>query len=203
MKTIGFIAGKGGVGKSTLAAHVAVCAARAGKTVAIIDLDPQRSLAQWGERRQVEDMTVIDARIQELASILAKAKAQKADLVVVDSAGRNDTVAAQLAQLSDVVLVPVRPGIYDLEASAGTAEMLKSSKAKKAAFVLNACPSVGSRAAESRLALEELLPVCPVQIGNRVDFSDALADGRSVFELNAKGKAASEITALYRWVMKV
>lgn len=203
MKTIGFIAGKGGVGKSTLAAHVAVCAARAGKTVAAIDLDPQRSLSQWGERRPLEDLTVVDARIQELAGILAKAKSQKADLVVVDSAGRNDTVAAQLAQLCDVVLVPVRPGIYDLEASAGTADMLKNARAKRAAFVLNACPSVGSRAAESKQALEELLPVCPVQIGNRVDFSDALADGRSVFELNAKGKAAAEITALFRWAMKV
>jgi chromosome partitioning protein len=203
MKVIGLIASKGGVGKSTIAAHIAVCAARAGKTVAAIDLDPQRSLAQWGERRKAEDVTVTDARIQELASMIAKAKAQGADLVVVDSAGRNDTVAAQLAALSDVVLVPVRPGIYDLEASASTASMLRNAKAKRAVFVLNACPPVGNRAAESRSALSALLKVCPVQIGNRVDFSDALADGRSVFELAPKSKAASEITALYGWLIKV
>ena len=204
MKTVAFIAGKGGVGKSTLAAHIAVCAARAGKTVAAIDLDPQRSLAQWGERRRAEDLTVVDARVQELAGILAKAKAQKADLVVVDSAGRNDTVAAQLAALSDVTLVPVRPGIYDLEASGVTATMLRSAKAAaRSYFVLNACPATGSRAAESRVALRELGQVCPVQVGARVDFSDALADGRSVFELNPKGKAAVEITALYRWLIRV
>lgn len=203
MKTIGLIASKGGVGKSTLAAHIAVCAARAGKTVAAVDLDPQRSLAQWGERRKAEDVTVLDARIQELPTIISRAKEQRADLVVVDSAGRNDTVAAQLAGLADVVLVPVRPGIYDLEASANTASMLTRAKAKRAVFVLNACPPTGSRAAESRDALAALLKVCPVQIGNRVDFSDALADGRSVFELAPKGKAAAEISDLYRWLMKV
>lgn len=141
MKIVAFIASKGGVAKSTLAAHVAVCGARTGKTVAVIDLDPQRSLAQWGERRKTDDLTVIDARVQELPGILAKAKTQKADLVVVDSAGRNDTVAAQLAALADVILVPVRPGVYDLEASEATAAMLRSAKAaERFWFVLSACP---------------------------------------------------------------
>ena len=203
MKTIAFIASKGGVGKSTLAAHVAVCAAREGKTVAAIDLDPQRSLDGWGARRTADDLTVVAARVQELGGLLANAKAQKADLVVVDSAGRNDVAAAQLAELSDVVLVPVRPGIYDLEASATTASMLKRAKAKRSFFVMNACPSVGSRAKESREALAELMGVCPVQVGARVDFTDALADGRSVFELNPRGKAALEVQALYRWLLKV
>lgn len=201
MKTVGFIASKGGVGKSTLAAHIAVAAARDGKKVSCIDLDPQGSLAAWGERRTADDVQVVSARVQELGRLLDEARTMKTQVLVIDTAGRDDIVAGRVAQVSDVVLVPVRPGVYDLEASAITARTLKASKAK-ARFVLNSCQSTGTRAKESAAQLSELLEVCPIQVGTRVDFADALIDGRSVFELNSRGKAALEVSQLYKWVMK-
>ena len=49
---------KGGSGKTSLAASLAVAAAEAGETVAAVDTDPQGSLAAWGRRRQAEGITV-------------------------------------------------------------------------------------------------------------------------------------------------
>jgi chromosome partitioning protein len=203
MKTVALVAQKGGIGKSTIAVHLGVCASRHDQSVAIVDLDPQASVATWGDRRAANDVTVVSARIQELPRLLANAKDQGADLVVIDTAGRADTVAMQVMELSDVVLVPCRPFINDVEASRRTAEQVRTARAKRAAFVLNAVPPAGTRHLEARLALEPLLPVAPVLLHHYVAFGDALNDGRSVEELDPEGKAAHEIRLLYRWLLKV
>ena len=202
MRVVSLIAQKGGTGKSTIAAHLAVCAARQGQTVALVDLDPQGSVLAWSERRTADDVTVVAARIQELPGILADAKEQGADLVVVDTAGRADTIATQVMGASDVVLVPCRPFINDLEASRRTAEQVKAARPPRAAFVVNGAPAQGSRHVEAISALETLMPVAPVVLHHLVAFGDALADGRSVEELDPEGKAALEIRQLYRWIVK-
>ena len=203
MKTVALVAQKGGTGKSTIAVHLAVCASRRKQTVAIVDLDSQGSVASWAARRARPDVTVVAARIQELPRLIQDAKKQGADLVIVDTAGRADTAAMQVMELSDVVLIPCRPFINDLEASRQTAAQVKASKAKRAAFVLNAVPHAGTRHEEAREALETLLPVCPVHLHQYVAFGDALNDGRSVEELEPEGKAAAEIRRLFRWLVKL
>jgi chromosome partitioning protein len=102
---------------------------------------------------------------------------------------------------ADVVLVPCRPFSYDLEASVETAAEVKRAKVARAFFVLNAVPSRGTRHTEARAALQPLLPVCPVELHHYLAFGDALNDGRSVEELDPRGKAAAEIRALYRWLL--
>lgn len=203
MKTVALVAQKGGTGKSTIAVHLGVCASRQDKSVAIVDLDPQASVASWAERRLADDVSVVQARIQELPRLLGDAKSQGADLVIIDTAGRADTVAMQVMELSDVVLVPCRPFINDLEASRRTAEQVKTARPKRAAFVLNAVPAAGTRHIEARVALEPLLSVAPVHLHQYVAFGDAMNDGRSVEELDPHGKAAHEIRLLYRWLMKL
>jgi chromosome partitioning protein len=203
MKTVALIAQKGGSGKSTLVAHLAVCASRQKQSVAVIDLDPQGSVAAWGERRAGDDIAVVSARIQELAGLLANAKEQGADLVLIDTAGRADEVAAQVMEAVDLVLIPCRPFINDVEASQETVAQVQKARVRRAAFVLNAVPVQGSRQQEARDALESLLPVAPVELHHYVAYGDALNDGRSVEELDPKGKAAQEVRALYEWLILV
>ena len=102
---------------------------------------------------------------------------------------------------ADLVLIPCRPSIYDLEASHKTAESLKKAGGRRGAFILNAVPSRGTRAQEARDALQEVLPVAPVELHQLVAYSDALNDGRSVEELAPHGKAAQEIRTLYEWLV--
>jgi chromosome partitioning protein len=202
MKTVAFVTQKGGTGKSTLAVHIAVCAHRQGKTVAVIDLDPQGSALSWAKHRNTDDVPVISAKLQELPRLLAAAKHQGADLILIDTPGRADVIAAQVIEAADVVLIPCRASIYDLEASQHTAQEVRTAS-KRAAFVLNAVPPRGSRAQEAREALQNVLPVSPVELHNLVGYSDALNDGRSVEELDPTGKAAQEIRALYDWLIKL
>jgi len=58
MKTIAFVTQKGGAGKTTLAASIAVAAQESGENVAILDLDPQRSLEDWGDNRESDKPAV-------------------------------------------------------------------------------------------------------------------------------------------------
>ena len=111
------------------------------------------------------------------------------------------SATARVIELADLVLIPTRASIYDLEASRKTAESLKQASGKKGAFILNAVPPRGSRAQEAREALQEVLPVAPIELHQLVAYSDALNDGRSVEELDPRGKAAREIRALFEWLI--
>ena len=206
MKAVALLTEKGGTGKSTLAVHLAVCGSRQGKAVVVIDLDPQASAASWCEKRAGGDIAVVGAKAQELPRLLDESRKQGADLVLIDTAGRSDVTTAHVIDAADLVLIPCRPSIYDLEASQRTAEQIKAAQTKaggkRAAFVLNAVPPRGTRADEARESLEPVLPVSPVELHQLVAFSDALNDGRSVEELEPAGKAAAEIRALYNWLIE-
>ena len=201
MLTVALLTEKGGGGKSTLAVHLAVCALKQGKAVAVIDLDPQASARQWAERRAADDLTVVSATVQELPRLLEDARQQGADIVVIDTPGRMDVTTARVIETTDIVLIPCRPSIYDLEASRKTAESLRQASGKKGAFILNAVPPRGTRSQEARDALQDVLPVAPVELHQLVAYSDALNNGRSVEELQPRGKAAQEIRALYDWLV--
>jgi chromosome partitioning protein len=157
MRTIALVSQKGGSGKSSIAVHLAVAAVRKRRSVAVLDPDPQGSVLGWGKRRGSNDITIAAARAQEVPGLLARAREQGADLVIIDTAGRASIEAARVLALADVAIIPCRVGVYDVEASVETAAEVKRSGVKRAAFVLNAIPSRGTRHEEARAALEQLL----------------------------------------------
>lgn len=198
MTSIGFLAQKGGAGKTTLAVHLAVLAGDA----LLVDLDPQRSTAEWWESR--------DAALPELAvgtaSDLGKAlAAARREWVLVDTAPHAAGDARIVAGLVDLVVIPTRPAILDLRAIRATVEIVQQTKAR-AVIVLNSCPAGRGTAepsvtSEARSALAAYgLPVAPMVIVQRAALSHALNDGRSVTEYEPDGKAAAELHSLWSWI---
>jgi len=202
-KVVAIVAQKGGSGKSTIAVHLLVAAARQGAIATLIDIDPQGSAGLWARRRGKEDLAVVTGRAVELPRLLDDARRQNADLVLIDTAGHADVSAETAIEKANVVLIPCRPTLYDTAASSATVKMVRKAGAKKAVFVVNGVPPTGNRAEEARDSLGDTLPISPVEIHTRVAYSDALNDGRSVEELQPRGKAAQEIRALYKWLIKL
>lgn len=203
MKIIAIVSQKGGSGKTTIAVHLAVCAERAKKRAAIIDLDPQASALEWQSRRAASTPEVITATSEQLSVLLQQAKDNGADLAIIDTAPHSDRAATVAANLADVILIPCRPAAFDVAALGTTLKILELTKAKKKAVILlNAVPPRGGITDEAEAGLSALAPVVPVRMHHRAAYSHAVNDGRSVEEYDPKGKAAQEIRALYKWIMK-
>lgn len=204
MRTIAIIAQKGGTGKTTLALALAVAAEQDGLTVAVIDLDPQATASNWGDRREAETPVVVSAQFSRLAQVLQSARDSGADFVVIDTPARSEQAAAAAAKAADLVLVPCRPAIYDLETVATTAELVRLSGGKPIAAVLNAIPPRGTKADQAADIIGGLnIRVCPVRFGHRAAFADAGAGGLAPQEYEPDGKAADEIKGVYEFVREL
>ena len=208
MRTIAFLTQKGGTGKTTLAASLAVAAAAAGERVIALDLDPQASLVRWGKRREaahVPNKVMVEPlegeRLPRLRAILEGLNDVGFTLGVFDTAGADNAAARLVTEAADLCLLPARPTRLDVEATAATFRAVYLAK-RKAAFVLNQCPPTyrSSRASEAakdlmRLGVlaEPMLPAC-------IDFQDAFTAGLGVTEYASAGRAAQEIEALWSWI---
>jgi chromosome partitioning protein len=204
MHTIAFITQKGGSGKTTLTLSLAVAAVLAGKSTLVIDLDTQGTSCSWHDRRKAagkgDSPIVIDAQPHRLADTLKQARANGVEFVLIDTPPRAADAALIAAKASDLVIVPARPQMYDLETIPVTREILTVAGHKPAMVILNSVPPVGDRHAQSQEAMKNWkIPICPFTIGNRVAFGDAGALGLTAQEYEPNGKAADEIQKIYNF----
>jgi chromosome partitioning protein len=196
------IAQKGGAGKTTLSIHLAVRAGLEGLRVLLVDTDPQASATAWWRRRREETPALIQCGNDLLADTLTTAGRQRYDVVVVDTAPHSSEEAIATARLSDLVVIPTRPAILDLDAIAVSTELVLATKTQ-AQIVLNGCPPPTRYGephivSEAREALKSYgIPVSTVALSQRAAFSHALIDGKSVNEFEGNGKAAREIDNLW------
>lgn len=201
MKVIAFVSSKGGCGKSTAAAYIAVAAAQAGKRVVMLDADPQGSLVAWRERRQADDIATraIDpGRVPEAVKRLRDHG--DIDVVIVDTAGIASAGAIVVARAADAVLVPCKPSQFDFDAVGSTAAELQKFGVPFT-IVLSQVPS-GSRdrAREAAKKIAKLGRICPRYTTIRVAYGDALDEGQGITEYDPGSKAAQEIEGLWGWI---
>ena len=206
MKTIAFVTQKGGAGKTTLAASLAVAAIEAGETVVALDLDPQGSLAAWGNDRAAETPAVdqINAeRLAQLPRILEALQGRGFTLAILDCPGIASTATNLAMKAADLCLLPARPTRLDLRATRPTVQALMQLK-QQFAFVLNQCPPAlkSSRSTEAAEGLRMLGVVAEPLMATRTDYQDAVAAGQGVTEYAPHGKAAEEARQLWAWVKK-
>ncbi len=200
MQAIAVISQKGGSGKTTLALHLAVASAATGRNTAVIDLDPQASAAKWSDRREAELPVVLSAHASRLEHEMQRVKDAGCEILFLDTAPHSDSAALQAVGLSNLVLVPCRPAILDMEAISNTLDLVRT-KAAPVFVVMNAVAPQGSEAQEAADAIAELdAPVCPVQLVSRVAFSRSLISGQVAQEFDPHGKAAQEVSNLHTFI---
>ena len=201
MKIISFISQKGGVGKTTLAIHLAVAFAADGLNVAILDLDPQASAAEWKDFREQELPGVIAIPSSRLPKVLKELEITGADIVILDTAPHSEGTALDAARAADLILVPCQPSIMDLRAMRKTTDLLRHIK-KPTYAVLNGVSVQGSAAlgTEKAIAAEFKINICPVRMGDRVAYSRCLISGHSAQEYEPEGKASREAHKFHKWV---
>ncbi len=200
---------KGGSGKTTLAAHLAVAALQRPKplSVALLDTDPQGSLGQWYMlrcERLGEDKIDMSFRTASAwgARLEAVNLAKEHDLVVVDTPPKADWDCRPAMEAADLVLIPVLPSPVDVWATKPTLEAAHSQKAD-AMLVLNRVVANARLTAEMAGVVGEIgAPVAAGRLGNRVAFAGGMGVGATVFETARSGKAAREGIELAREIFK-
>jgi len=206
MQTIVLATQKGGSGKSTLAIGLALAAIQAGHTVRLIETDSQGTLSNWQSRRIFAEPMVepvytageIEPRLQTLAG-------SGVTLTIIDTAGGVSAVTTTAIRHADFCLIPARPSVADIEATASTLQIVRAWK-KPFAFVLNQTPIRGQRIGNAAAALgdDAALDLSEVLarpfIVMRNDHQDALSAGLAVSEFAPAGKSAEEIRGIWQWL---
>lgn len=195
---------KGGAGKTTMAAHLAVAWAASGRNkVAIVDIDPQGSLTQWydvrKERLGEDDANLTFACISgwRVRSELDRLKYTH-DIIVIDSPPHTDAEARTAIRAADLVVVPLQPSPMDLWATSATINVCKQEKVP-VKMVLNRVPP---NASITEAVSGEMVGLTANRFGNRVAYAGSLMHGLGVTEYAAMSKAAEEVRGLAKEIMQ-
>ncbi len=191
---------KGGSGKTTLAVNIAQAYLARGKSVAMLDTDPQGSLGRWFMKRRErlgEDAGVEFATSSAWGVSYECDKLRKLhDLVIIDTPPKIDADLRPALREADLILVPVASSQVDLWATEGVLEMAQRER-KPTLIVMN---RTAARARLTATVLSEIAAMETVSavthIGNRVVFAEALGEGLAAAELQRSGTAAREISDL-------
>lgn len=127
MTTITLATPKGGAGKTTAAILLTCEIAKAGKSVVIIDADPRRHAARWGKRSGAMDkISIVENRDSETIMDTIEKAQKKADFVIVDPEGTASMTAAYAITRSDLVLIPTKASMPDIESAHSVARLIQT-----------------------------------------------------------------------------
>ena len=200
MRILALASQKGGVGKTTLAGQLAVEAEASGAgPVAIIDTDPQGSLAAWWNGREAETPVFVRAAIDGLPDQIEALRGHGIALVLIDTPPAITESIAAVVATADLVLIPTRPSPHDLRAVGATVDLVERCR-KPMVFVVNGAAPRARITADAAVALSQHGAVAPVVVHQRVDFASSMIDGRTVREVAPDGNSAREVAELWTYV---
>lgn len=205
MRVVALTSDKGGMGKSTAAINIAVAAMEDGIETAILDLDPQASVGRWSRVRKktvkkltpfAEPCVAID-----IEDRLGELEAAGAQLVILDTAGRdNNAITAAIAQ-SDLILIPCHPTDLELSTLGPTLARLKADATSHYVLLIDWSAGAAKRRSDATAAIERAGGrVAPVVYTHRADYRVAIEQGLGVTEYQPWQSAASEIRRVWKWL---
>ena len=200
MRVVAIASQKGGSGKTTLAGHIAVQAERAGAgSVALIDTDPQGSLADWWNEREQPTPVFVHTSTQRLEQDIQQLEDLGIDVLIIDTPPAITMAIQSVIAVSELVVIPTRPSPHDLRAAGATVELVERAD-KPLVFIVNAATPRARITSEAAIALSQHGTVAPVTLHHRTDYASSMIDGRTVMELNPHSKSAEEIVTLWQYL---
>jgi chromosome partitioning protein len=204
LRTVAVIALKGGSGKTTVAAHLALAAHLRGVDTLVVDIDPQRSIEQVLGARGADGPSCIATTGGKLMAAQFAAIGLRKQLLIIDTpAGVLEDVSEAIV-LADFAVMVVRPTLIDISGLARTLMMVRR-LGKPSTVVVSQAPAAREQveAPLVKRALRGLdymkAPLAPVIVRSRSIYQTALETGRSAEESSDRA-AAAEIAALWAHV---
>jgi len=200
MKVIAIASRKGGSGKTTLAGHLAVQAERAGSgPVALADVDPQGSLADWWNTRAAPTPVFVQTALADLSDNIGRLRSLGIKILIIDTPPALTSTIGDVIKLADLVVIPTRPSPHDLRSIGATVELVEH-LGKPLIFALNGATPRARITSEAVTILSRHGLLAPVIIHQRVDFASSMIDGRTVMELSGGTRSAAEIAKLWKYL---
>ncbi len=188
---------KGGAGKSTCAAHLAVEAVRRNYKTLLIDLDPQKTLEHWWHKREEENPYLADVDPMKLIEKIEQIKDKGFDLCIIDTPGDMSINAELGIEVANLVIIPSKPTAPDLRAIGRTIHEVNKSE-KPFVFVVTQTISRTTSAIKAISTLAGFGPVAPATMGNRVAYAHAMGDGSSAADVDSN--AATELAEIWSYI---
>ena len=194
---------KGGSGKSTVAACLAVHWHHAGRSPALVDADPQRSIANWAALNSLDLPVAMDASEGVRRTIATQARDHRP--VVVDTAGFRNRTTIEAIAAADLAIVPVKPSPMDVAVARDTAELVaeinetaeRRRRPVALRFLLTQTTprSVIAKHIRAQM-LEAGMKLFKGELANRVAYGEAALSGLTPTLTAPRGAAARDIAAL-------
>ena len=197
---------KGGVGKSTVAVHLAAWWQEQGAKVALVDADAQGSSSVWLQEASPETPVLRLQTPDEILDGVPKLQTQF-DHLVIDGPGGLTEVTRAILLVADLAVLPCGPSMLDLRAVNEAIRVVKQAQhirhgPPQAVLVPNKLQ------VQYRLSREliEMLATLGIQntLGLRLRqaYADAVGQGTVVWRLGRRGEmAGNEIKELFHGLL--
>ncbi len=198
---------KGGVGKSTIAVHLAAWLQQQGHSVTLADCDTQQSSSEWAKEAAPEVRAVRLADPDEILDRLP-ILAQQTEFVVADGPGSNTETSRALLLRADLAIVPCKASMLEVRALAQATSVLRQAQdirggQPQAVIVLSMVGKTYRLTQDMKDAATALeLPLAETALTLKQIYADAPGQGAVVWQLGSRGKeAAEEVDTLFREVL--